>query len=71
MSRSGCLKEGESPAPYNLDTLFLWSLLLGLMNKNGPVSDRKVDTLCRMLRDDLEASEPWLVPIKGGVALAQ
>jgi hypothetical protein len=64
------LKEGETPAPYNLDTLFLWSLLLGLMNKNGPVSDPKVDTLCRMLRDDLEAGEPWLVPIKGGVALA-
>lgn len=41
------------------------------MNKNGPVSDRKVDTLCRMLRDDLEAGEPWLVPIKGGVALTQ
>jgi hypothetical protein len=40
------------------------------MNKNGPVSDPKVDTLCRMLRDDLEAGEPWLVPIKGGVALA-
>jgi hypothetical protein len=64
------LKEGESPAPFNLDTLFLWSLLLGLMNKNGPVPDPKVDTLCRMLRDDLEAGEPWLVPIKGGVALA-
>ena len=41
------------------------------MNKNGPVSDPKVDTLwLRMLRDDLEAGEPWLVPIKGGVAPA-
>jgi len=66
------LREGESPVPYNLDTLFLWSLLLGLMNQAG--SDPKVeahfDSICRMLRDDLEAGDPWLVPIKGGVALA-
>jgi hypothetical protein len=66
------LREGESPVPYNLDTLFLWSLLLGLMNQSG--SDPKVeahfDAICRMLRDDLEAADPWLVPIKGGVALA-
>lgn len=63
------LKEGESPAPYNLDTLFLWSLLLGLMNKGSTATDAELDTLCRMIRDDLEAGEPWLVPIKGGVAL--
>ena len=25
--------------------------------------------LCRMLRDDLETGDPWIVPIKGGVAL--
>jgi hypothetical protein len=64
------LKEGESPAPYNLDTLFLWSLLLGLLNKKGADKDSRLDTLCRMIRDDLEAGEPWLVPIKGGVTLA-
>jgi hypothetical protein len=62
------LKEGESPAPYNLDTLLLWSLLMGLLNQSG--SDSKADAICRMLRDDLEASEPWLVPVKGGVSLA-
>jgi hypothetical protein len=61
------LKEGETPEPYNLDTLFLWSLLMGLLNQSG--SDPKADTICRMLRDDLESSNPWLVPIKGGVAL--
>ena len=64
------LKEGESPAPYNLDTLFLWSLLLGLLNKKGADKDSQLDTLSRMIRDDLEAGEPWLVPIKGGVSLA-
>jgi ribosomal protein S27E len=61
------LKEGESPQPYNLDTLFLWSLLLGIMNQGTP--DPKLDKICRMLRDDLEAGDPWLVPLKGGVAL--
>jgi hypothetical protein len=65
------IKEGETPHPYNLDTLFPWSLLLGLMNQSDP--DSKVeperDTLCRMLRDDLESGNAWLVPIKGGVKL--
>ena len=62
------LREGESPAPFNLDTLFLWSVLLGLLNQGG--NDPKADALCRMLRDDLEAGDPWLVPVKGGVSLA-
>lgn len=66
------LKEGESPHPYNLDTLFLWSLLLGLLNQTPPNTQMKpeLDTICRMLRDDLESGEPWLVPLKGGVNLA-
>jgi hypothetical protein len=66
------LKEGESPQPYNLDTLFLWSLLLGLMNQvgEGKKMHPKLDRLCRMLRDDLESGDPWLVPLKGGVKLA-
>jgi hypothetical protein len=65
------LREGESPAPYNLDALFLWSLLIGLLNQSG--TDAKVeaefDAICRMLRDDLETGDPWIVPVKGGVAL--
>lgn len=66
------LKEGEAPQPHNLGALFLWSLLLGLMNQTAPgeESEPKLDALCRALRDDLEASDPWLVPLKGGVALA-
>jgi hypothetical protein len=62
------LKEGEAPEPYNLDTLFLWSMLLGILTQVKP--DAKLDKICRMIRDDLEAANPWLVPIKGGVALA-
>jgi hypothetical protein len=66
------LKEGESPTPYNLDTLFLWSVLLGLMNQvqPGAALPPAIDRLCRMLRDDLEAADPWIVPLKGGVKLA-
>jgi hypothetical protein len=65
------LKEGETPHPYNLDTLFLWSVLLGLLNQTDPDSEVEPerDTLCRMLRDDLESGDAWLVPIKGGVKL--
>jgi hypothetical protein len=63
------LKEGESPAPFNLDTLFLWSLLRGLSNKNGAEDDPKVDRLRHMIRDDLEAGEPWFAPIKGEAGL--
>jgi hypothetical protein len=62
------LKEGESPQPANLDAVFLWSLLLGTLNQGEPRA--ALDTVCRMLRDDLEAAGPWLVPVKGGVALA-
>jgi hypothetical protein len=64
------LREGESPQPHNLGALLLWSLLLGLMNQTGPDAEAESDTLCRMLRDDLEASDPWLAPLKGGVTLA-
>jgi hypothetical protein len=64
------LREGESPQPYNLDALFLWSLLLGLLSQAGPEPGEDFDMLCRKLRDDLEARDPWLVPLKGGVALA-
>jgi hypothetical protein len=64
------LKDGETPEPYNLDTLFLWSLLLGLLNQGAADHDPTLDTVCRMLRDDLEAGDPWLVPFKGGVSLA-
>lgn len=63
------LKEGESPEPFNLDTLFIWSLLLGILNQGAVKRDPQLDTVCRMLRDDLESGEAWLVPIKGGVSL--
>jgi hypothetical protein len=63
------LKDGESAEPYNLDALFLWSLLMGLLNQGVADRNPELDTICRMLRDDLEAADPWLVPVKGGVAL--
>lgn len=64
------LKEGEAPQPHNVAGLFLWSLLMGLMNQTDVNSQGEIDTLLRMFRDDLESFDPWLLPIKGGVALA-
>jgi hypothetical protein len=44
--------------------------LIGMMNQADPEAEPELETVCRMIRDDLEASDPWLVPIKGGVSLA-
>src|SRR5262249_14216575 len=62
------LREGTSATPFNLDTLFLWTLLLGLLRQAGPgaETDEEVAAVCKMLGDDLEAGDPWLVPLKGG-----
>lgn len=62
------LRDGEAAEPHNLDTLLLWSILLGLMNRDGGTP--AADAISRVWRDDLEAGDPWLVPIKGGVALS-
>src|SRR5262249_1561974 len=65
------LREGVSAQPYNLDTLFLWTLLFGLLNQAGhPVLEEDTDLgqLCRTLYEDLGARDPWLLPIKGGIA---
>jgi hypothetical protein len=64
------LREGEAPEPHNLDALILWSILLGLINRTGDGGGPNVDAIGRVWRDDLEAGEPWLVPIKGGVTLS-
>ncbi len=65
------LPEGASPQPYNLDTLFLWTLLLGLLTQQE--SERPEGTelaeFCRTLGEDFEASDPWIVQFKGGIEL--
>ena len=65
------LREGTSASPFNLDTLFLWTLLLGLLRQAGPgaETDEDVADVCRMLGEDLEAGDPWLVPLKGEIVL--
>ena len=65
------LREGVSAQPYNLDTLFLWTLLFGLRNQAGPgvlEEDTELGHICRTLCDDLGAIDPWLLPLKDGVA---
>jgi hypothetical protein len=64
------LLEGATPEPFNLDALFLWTLVTGLVHAAGPeVLEAETDlgVVCRTLQEDLEAIDPWLVPIKGGL----
>jgi hypothetical protein len=66
------LREGVAPQPFNLDTLFLWTLLFGLLNQQEghgvALAESEIGDICRMLREDLNAGDPWLVPLKGGIA---
>ncbi len=65
------LREGVSAQPANLDTLFLWTLLHGLLEQAGPAvldEDTERGAICRTLAQDLEAIDPWLLPLVGGSA---
>ncbi len=61
------LREGVAPDPFNLDTLFLWTLLFGLLNQEGHDFGAESETgeISRMLREDLDAGDPWLLSLKG------
>jgi hypothetical protein len=64
------LREGVSARPYNLDTLFIWTLLLGLLNEEGPGAlegDTELGRIWRTLYEDLEAADPWLLTLAGGI----
>lgn len=64
------LRADASPQPYNFDTLFTWTLLYGLLNEAGHgIFDRHTELgrICRTLAEDLEAREPWLLVLKGGL----
>jgi hypothetical protein len=65
------LREGASAQPYNLDALFLWTLLFGLLGQAGHgalAEDTELGQICRTLAEDLDAKGPWLLPLKGGIA---
>jgi hypothetical protein len=65
------LREGVSARPYNLDTLFIWTLLFGLLNDEGPgalAEDTELGGICRTLCEDLDAIDPWFLPLTGGIA---
>jgi hypothetical protein len=61
------LREGVAPRPFNLDTLLLWTLHFGLLNQKGGEYEAEPESeeICRMLREDLDAGDPWLLPLKG------
>jgi hypothetical protein len=65
------LRDGVSVQPYNLDTLFNWTLLFGLLNEQGPGAleeDTELGRVCRTLCEDLDAIDPWFLPLTGGIA---
>jgi hypothetical protein len=65
------LREGMSAQPYNLDTLVIWTLLFGLLNQAGHgvlEGDTELGQLCQTLCEDLDAIDPWLLPLTGGIA---
>ena len=64
------LREGVSAEPYNLDALFIWTLLYGLLNQAGhgvPEEDTELGRICRTLCDDLNAVDLWLLPLTAGI----
>jgi hypothetical protein len=64
------LREDVSAQPANLDTLFLWTLLYGVLEWAGHgIVEEGTDlgAICRTLDEDLSASDPWLLPLKGGI----
>jgi hypothetical protein len=65
------LREGVSAQPANLDTLFLWTLLHGLLHQAGHGAieeETDLGEICRTLSADLSALGPWLLPLKDGIA---
>jgi hypothetical protein len=65
------LREGVSARPYNLDTLFIWTLLFGLLNEEGSGAlegDTELGRICRTLGADLDAIDPWFLPLTGALA---
>jgi hypothetical protein len=61
------LREGVDPVPFNLDALFLWTLLFGL---RGQEATRAIDLgrqswrISDKVQDDLESANPWIHPLK-------
>src|SRR5262249_42236674 len=66
------LREGISAQPFNLDTLFTWTLLFGLLNQAGHGilhEDTELGRLCRTVCEDFAAiDDPWLVRLTGGIS---
>src|SRR5262245_61902988 len=61
------LKEGVSPRPFNLDTLVIWTILMGLLNQDGQGGREGAEAaeICQMLHEDLTGEDHWFVPLKG------
>ena len=61
------LREGVDPVPFNLDALFLWTLLYGLRaqeNTGAVDQDRQTRRISDKLQSDLESANPWIHLLK-------
>jgi len=61
------VREGVDPAPFNLDALFLWTLLYGMRGQEQagtPEQNRQRQLVSDKLQSDLELASPWIVPLK-------
>jgi hypothetical protein len=56
------LRDGADAQPFNLDSLFLWTLLFGL--KDPEACGEAVRQVGLKLEQDLNAADPWLLTVK-------
>jgi hypothetical protein len=63
--------EAKNNCPRPLfPALFIWTLLFGLLNEEGPgvlEEHTELGRICRTLCQDLDAIEPWFLPLTGGI----
>jgi hypothetical protein len=56
------LRDGADARPFNLDALFLWTLLYGLQDPN--TANQGIRSIGLKLEEDLNAANPWNVVLK-------
>lgn len=65
------LKQGETPHPYNLMTVVLWSIIGGLLHKDGGSQKEPPELvrICKDLATDLSILGNGFIPLKGHLQL--
>jgi hypothetical protein len=58
------LKPNTSPKPFNLTGLVWWCLMAGLLLQPADERQEELTRLARLLADDLQAMNAWVVPLR-------